>query len=142
MCLESIHRQNVSCLPSAHWVAGSVLPSLVPMRRRHFIQSIAAVAVAGSAGAQRTSPIPRAARPTQPRRDTLIIDAMGELRPEYSDGIVRDMLASGLDAITVTLCDPKPEGDAAFALAVDSLSAHDRFLSRSEERRVGKECRL
>jgi membrane dipeptidase len=64
-----------------------------------------------------------------PAQDRLIVDAMGELRFEYTDSLVREMLASGMDAITVTLCDPKPEGDEALALAVDSLLAHDRFLA-------------
>lgn len=65
--------------------------------------------------------------------DRLIIDAMGELRIEYSAAIVRDMLASGLDAITITLCDPKPEGAEALALAVDSLLEQDRHLARHPE---------
>ncbi len=63
------------------------------------------------------------------RPDALIFDAMGELRPEYTDDIVRGMLASGMDAITITLCDPKPEGNEALALALDSLGEHDRYLA-------------
>jgi membrane dipeptidase len=43
------------------------------------------------------------------------------------------MLASGLDAITITLCDPKPEGAEALALAVDSLLEHDRHLAEHPE---------
>lgn len=62
-------------------------------------------------------------------RDRLIIDAMGELRPEYPAALIRAMIASGMDAITVTLCDPKPEGAEALALAVDSLLEHDRFVA-------------
>jgi membrane dipeptidase len=61
------------------------------------------------------------------RRDDLVWDAMGELRPEYEGVLIRDMLGSGMDAITITLCDPKPEGDAALALAVDSLLDYDRY---------------
>jgi membrane dipeptidase len=34
-----------------------------------------------------------------------------------------------MDAITVTLCDPKPEGDEALGLAIDALLAHDRYLA-------------
>ncbi len=78
-----------------------------------------------------------AAVPLAPRllqqRDRLIIDAMGELRPEYPVSLIRDMLASGLDAITVTLCDPKPEGPEALALAVDSLLQHDAYLAAHPE---------
>lgn len=57
------------------------------------------------------------------------MDAMGELRMEYEAALIRDMLASGLDSITITLCDPKPEGTEALALAIDSLLRHDRYLA-------------
>ena len=63
------------------------------------------------------------------RPDTLVMDAMGELRMEYEAALIRDMLASGLDSITITLCDPKPVGAEALALAVDSLLQHDRYLA-------------
>jgi membrane dipeptidase len=72
------------------------------------------------------SPAPRAASPARP---ALTFDAMGELRMEYTDALIQDMLGSGFDAITITLCDPKPEGDAALALAIDELLAHDRWLA-------------
>jgi membrane dipeptidase len=61
------------------------------------------------------------------------MDAMGELRFEYEESIIRDMLASGMDAITVTLCDPKPEGAEALALAIDSLLEHDAYLTRHSQ---------
>lgn len=89
--------------------------------RRRFIQTSAASLAALRFGAI----VP----PAPQKRDALVWDAMGELRFEYEEAIVRDMLASGMDAITVTLCDPKPEGAEALALAVDSLLAHDRFLA-------------
>jgi membrane dipeptidase len=57
------------------------------------------------------------------------MDAMGELRMEYEAALIRDMLASGLDSISITLCDPKPVGAEALALAVDSLLQHDRYLA-------------
>ena len=64
-------------------------------------------------------------------RDSFSMDAMGELRPEYEPSLIKDMLASGLRSITVTLCDPKPVGDEALALAIDSLQQHDRYLANS-----------
>ncbi|MEO7964294.1 MAG: membrane dipeptidase [Gemmatimonadaceae bacterium] len=93
----------------------TTLPSSLPphKRRQHSNDADAAVARV----------------PDAPPRDSLVWDAMGELRPEYENTLVRDMLSSGLDAITITLCDPKPEGDAALALAVDSLAAYDRYLT-------------
>jgi membrane dipeptidase len=38
-----------------------------------------------------------------------------------------------MDAITVTLCDPKPDGAAALELAVDSLLQHDRYLTANPQ---------
>src|SRR5688572_3530792 len=69
----------------------------------------------------------------QQRPDALIWDAMGELREEYDAVLLRDMLGSGMDAITITLCDPKPEGAEALELAIDSLLQHDRFLAKHPE---------
>jgi membrane dipeptidase len=69
----------------------------------------------------------------QRRPDALIWDAMGELREEYDAALLRDMLGSGMDAITITLCDPKPEGAEALELAIDSLLQHDRFLAKHPE---------
>ena len=54
---------------------------------------------------------------------------MGELRPIYEPPLVREMLASGIDSITVTLCDPKAEGAEALELAVDGLMEYDRYLA-------------
>jgi membrane dipeptidase len=84
------------------------------LRRRSFLHALAASAVA-----------PRLPAAT----DTLVMDAMGELRMEYEPALIRDMLASGLDSITITLCDPKPEGTEALAVAIDSLLQHDRYLA-------------
>lgn len=67
------------------------------------------------------------------RPDRLVIDAMGELRFDYPPALIRDMLSSGMDAITVTLCDPKPEGPEALSLAVDSLLQHDAYLAAHPE---------
>jgi membrane dipeptidase len=75
---------------------------------------------------------PRAVAAKQ-RPDALIWDAMGELREEYDAALLRDMLGSGMDAMTITLCDPKPEGAEALELAVDSLLQHDRFLAKHPE---------
>lgn len=57
------------------------------------------------------------------------MDAMGELRTIYEPPLVREMLASGLDSVTVTLCDPKAQGAKALELAVDGLMEYDRYLA-------------
>ena len=98
------------------------------MQRRTFVRTAAIVAASIPIGSRRTyGVIP------QPRPDALIWDAMGELREEYDAALIRAMLASGMDAITITLCDPKPEGAEALELAIDSLLQHDRFLARHAE---------
>jgi membrane dipeptidase len=98
------------------------------MHRRTFLERTALAFAAAHLNVSVVPPTPRRQRP-----DALVWDAMGELRPEYEPALIRDMLASGMDAITVTLCDPKPEGAEALALAVDSLLMHDRFLSAKPE---------
>lgn len=97
------------------------------MRRRAFLKHSALAAAALHVES-------RQAWGTTPQRpERLVWDAMGELREEYDATLIRDMLASGMDAITVTLCDPKPEGAEALQLAVDSLLQHDRFLGKHPE---------
>jgi membrane dipeptidase len=101
------------------------------MDRRNFLLGAAAAAL-GTGG------IPRGTRALTGRgwnaapRDpsALIMDAMGELRPVYDASLIREMLASGMDAITVTLCDPKPTGAEAVELAVDGLLEYDRMVER------------
>src|SRR5262245_11228680 len=96
--------------------------------RRSFLQGVAATAIAMRAKGQAGRPVSASTR-----RDALVMDAMGELRPEYEDSLVRDMLESGLGSITITLCDPKPEGAEALELAIDALLQHDRFLAGKPE---------
>jgi len=97
------------------------------MDRRAFIYVAAASAVTAGAtpGAVRGVP----AAPVGPNPRALIMDAMGELRPIYEPPLVHEMLASGIDAITVTLCDPKPVGAEALEAAVDGLMEYDRYLA-------------
>jgi membrane dipeptidase len=97
------------------------------MNRRNFLAGTAAAAAGVQLG------IPSRLLAAQQRPDALIWDAMGELREEYDAALIREMLGSGMDAITITLCDPKPEGAEALQLAVDSLLHHDRFLSKHPE---------
>ncbi len=93
------------------------------VHRREFLPLFGSSALIGLSGLR------LGAQPAPVSQDRLIIDAMGELRFEYTDALIRDMLGSGMDAITVTLCDPKPAGAEAIELAIDSLLEHDRFLA-------------
>ena len=97
------------------------------VNRRSFLRVAAASAVAARLPTPAATAAPAVPAPfapaSAPAADTLVMDAMGELRMEYEAALIRDMLASGLDSITITLCDPKPVGDEALALAIDSLSS-------------------
>lgn len=74
------------------------------MDRRSFILSGAALSATMAFA-------PATAGPAKPR--PLTFDAMGEVRFEYDAALIGQMHASGLDAITITLCDPKAyEGQA------------------------------
>jgi len=89
--------------------------------RRSFLQAMAVSGFVSGLEARRAA--------GQTTSNSFAMDAMGELRPEYEAALVRDMLASGLRSITITLCDPKPVGDESLALAIDSLLQHDRYLA-------------
>ena len=97
------------------------------MRRRAFLKQSALAAAAVHLGSRQASGF------APQGSDRLVWDAMGELREEYDAALVRDILASGMDAISITLCDPKPEGAEALQLAIDSLLQHDRFLGKHPE---------
>ncbi|MCH7716294.1 MAG: membrane dipeptidase [Gemmatimonadetes bacterium] len=94
------------------------------MDRRSFLKQATASAAA-------VQLVPRQAVGKEPSSNprALIMDAMGELRPIYEPPLVRQMLASGIDSITVTLCDPKAVGAEALELAVDGLMEYDRYLA-------------
>jgi len=104
------------------------------MDRRRFVRAAAVSAMAArvtplvASDATTADPVEPSARPASDP-DALIMDAMGELRPIYEAPLVREMLASGTDSITVTLCDPKPEAGVPLELAVDGLHEYDRYLA-------------
>jgi membrane dipeptidase len=58
-----------------------------------------------------------------------VFDAMGEIRDVYGPELLREILASGLDAITVTLCDPKTFEREAFEAAVAGVLQYDRYIA-------------
>ncbi len=66
-------------------------------------------------------------------QSALIFDAMGEIRDVYTPALIREILSSGLNAITVTLCDPKTfEGEAVDA-ARSGILSYDRYIARHPE---------
>jgi membrane dipeptidase len=94
------------------------------MDRRQFILSGAALTAA-------TAFAPGAAARTAAR--PLTFDAMGEVRFEYDAALIGQMRASGLDAITVTLCDPKHYEAQAYEDAVQAVLDHDAHIAKHPE---------
>ena len=58
----------------------------------------------------RQEPNPGSATDAQgltPTQAAFVFDAMREVREEYTDELCQEILDSGLNAIAITLCDPK-----------------------------------
>ena len=68
-----------------------------------------------------------------PTQKALIIDAMGEIREVYTDSLCREMIESGLNSVTVTLCDPKSYESEAYQWAIDGVLEYDRLISSESE---------
>mgnify|MGYP002622325728 CR=1 FL=1 len=88
------------------------------------------------AGATLTSSfgLTAAARAAQtPTQNVLVFDAMGEVREVYTDSLCREMIDSGLNAITVTLCDPKSYEQQAYDWAIDGVLAYDQLIESEPE---------
>jgi membrane dipeptidase len=61
-------------------------------------------------------------------QDSFVVDAMGEIRDAYSESLIKEMIDSGLNAITVTLCDPKSYELDAFDMAMTGIAEYDRII--------------
>ena len=93
------------------------------MDRRNFIKnSLAGGLLASSPDIFALSP-----------KDVIVIDAMGEIREVYTDSLKSEMINSGLNAITVTLCDPKSFENEAYALAIAGINDYDRIIRENPE---------
>jgi membrane dipeptidase len=66
-------------------------------------------------------------------QEALIIDAMGEIREVYTDSLCREMIDSGLNSVTVTLCDPKSYEAEAYQWGIDGILEYDRLIDKESE---------
>lgn len=57
-----------------------------------------------------------------------IFDAMGEIRDVYTDSLIAEIIDSGLNAIAVTLCDPKTFEQEAFDVTLAGIREYDRII--------------
>lgn len=58
---------------------------------------------------------------------------MGEIREVYTDSLCREMIESGLNSVTVTLCDPKSYEAEAYNWAMDGILEYDRLIRKEPE---------
>lgn len=93
-------------------------PFFFSMNRRTFISFSSAL------GAGIILPATLAAQ----RKPSLIFDAMGEIRTIYSMELIDEILASGLNAIAVTLTDPKPMGTESLNILLNDLADYDKYF--------------
>ena len=63
-------------------------------------------------------------------QNSLVFDAMGEIRDVYPRKLIKEILDSGLNAITVTLCDPKTFEHEAFEAAKDGILHYDHLIAK------------
>ena len=92
--------------------------------RRSFIKHSAAAI--GSIGAGLWSAESIGASSTQ---SVLVFDAMGEIREVYDQALLKEMLDSGLNAITKTMCDPKTFEREALDAALEGIRSFDRWIA-------------
>lgn len=97
--------------------------------RRHFLKqagaAIGAMTMAGASG-------PAAAS----TRSALVFDAMGEIREVYGPDLLGEMIDSGINAITKTMCDPKTFERQALDVALEGIRSFDAWVERNPEQVV------
>ena len=100
------------------------------MQRREFIKTTSAAIGYTTMGVGLIASITNQTTATQ---RALIFDAMGEIREVYPRKLIREMLDSGLNAITVTLCDPKTFELEAYDTAMEGIAHYDRLISKQHD---------
>lgn len=91
--------------------------------RRSFIKH--SIAAAGMVSAASWTGSAMAASSPQ---STMVFDAMGEIREVYGPDLLQEMLDSGLNAITKTMCDPKTFEREALDVALEGIRSFDAWI--------------
>ncbi len=99
------------------------------IQRRKFLKVTTAGAGALVFGVRSFS---RSQKQSSPQ-SSLIFDAMGEIRNVYSPELINKILESGLNAITVTLCDPKTFENEAREAAEDGIALYDKYINNNPD---------
>jgi len=97
------------------------------MNRRDFVKSVAAASV--------LTQIPAFAQQKSitPTQKAMIMDAMAEIRVTHERSLLYEVIASGTNAVTVTLCDPKHQEQEAYEVAMDGLLEYDRHIQKNSD---------
>jgi len=66
-------------------------------------------------------------------QSALVFDAMGEIREVYDRALLQEMLDSGLNAITKTMCDPKTFEREALDAALDGIRSFDAWVEKNPD---------
>ena len=66
-------------------------------------------------------------------RSVLVFDAMGEIREVYDEALLQEMLDSGLNAITKTMCDPKTFEREALNVALEGIRSFDAWIAANPQ---------
>lgn len=93
--------------------------------RRTFIKNTIAAAGATS--------LPGLAIGAESTRSVLVFDAMGEIREVYDQALLGEMLDSGLNAITKTMCDPKTFEREALNVALEGIRSFDAWIAANPD---------
>jgi membrane dipeptidase len=96
--------------------------------RRTFIKNTLAGAVALGVGGQTFA----ASTP----QSAMVFDAMGEIRNVYGPELLQEILDSGLNGITVTLCDPKSFQRQALDWAMAGIREYDDYIAANPQQLV------
>lgn len=101
------------------------------MQRRLFIKSVTAV----GAGTFLSTAFPGriVGKPETPTQRALIMDAMGEIRLTHTRELIWEVIDSGTNAVTVTLCDPKFQEQEAYGVAMEELLKYDRHIQTNSD---------
>ena len=101
------------------------------MKRRDFVKSLSGAALNTAILAY--TPARFLSRDDSPTQKLLIMDAMGEIRLTHERSLIKDVIDSGTNAVTVTICDPKFQEQEAYDLAMNELLAYDRHIQKNSD---------
>jgi len=101
------------------------------MKRRDFIKSVSVAAV--NTAILTHTPASLNGKEKSSTQNLLIIDAMGEIRLTHERNLIKEVIESGTNSVTVTLCDPKFQEQEAYDIAMEELIAYDRHIQKNSD---------